>query len=153
MPPPKPMATWDNATSKAPAKLTAEQEEAAVFNQDSNWAKCNGLVVIAAALPGNRELGRGAEWAKTSMAKNYYQSLIKDYSNLPEQQKNSDEGPLTDPMPAIAAHQDSNSQNRCLASQMDDEVDSKQVAPVRISASEAREELARKKKKEDLLKT
>ncbi|KAJ1850572.1 hypothetical protein LPJ76_006386 [Coemansia sp. RSA 638] len=60
MPPPKPMATWDNATSKAPAKLTAEQkEEAAVFNQDSNWAKCNGLVVIAAALPGNRELGRG----------------------------------------------------------------------------------------------
>ncbi|KAJ2538122.1 hypothetical protein GGF49_006094, partial [Coemansia sp. RSA 1853] len=34
---PKPAVTWDNLTSKAPAKLTAEQmEEAAVFHQDSN---------------------------------------------------------------------------------------------------------------------
>ncbi|KAJ2657533.1 hypothetical protein IW148_005120 [Coemansia sp. RSA 1199] len=37
MPLSKPTVTWDSATSKAPAKLMAEQmEEAAVFHQDSN---------------------------------------------------------------------------------------------------------------------
>ncbi|KAJ1851371.1 hypothetical protein GGF49_003623 [Coemansia sp. RSA 1853] len=215
MPPSKPTVTWDCATSKAPAKLTAEQmEEAPVFHQDSNWANCNGLAVIAVAIPGNRELGRGvsgaregmvkhlpykirmyniskltdqcvevlipeqhateahyclckakysifrtpmlcyparasqhqfepqpqlalnrwkyeAEWAKTSEAKNYYQSLIEDYSNLLEQQKNSEEGLLTDPMPALAACQDTGSQHRCPASQMDTDADSKQAAPAK----------------------
>ncbi|KAJ1850500.1 hypothetical protein LPJ76_006400, partial [Coemansia sp. RSA 638] len=48
MPLSKPAVTWDSVTSKAPAKLTAEQmEEAAVFHQDSNWANHNGLAIIA----------------------------------------------------------------------------------------------------------
>ncbi|KAJ1855105.1 hypothetical protein GGH12_002709 [Coemansia sp. RSA 1822] len=215
MPPAKPAVTWDNSTSKAPAKLTAEQmEEAAVFHQDSNWANCNGLAIIAVAIPGNRELERGvssaregmakhlpykirmyniskltdqcvevlileqhateacyclckakyvifkmpqpcykaqasqhqfepqlqltlnrwkyeAEQAKTSEAKSYYQSLIEDYSDLLEQQKNSEEGPLMDPMLALAACQDTGSQHRCPASQMDAEKDSTQAAPAK----------------------
>ncbi|KAJ2476049.1 hypothetical protein IWW56_005127, partial [Coemansia sp. RSA 2131] len=215
MPAPKPAVTWDNLTSKVPAKLTAEQmEEAAVFHQDSNWANCNGLAIITVAIPGNRELGRGvsgaregmakhllykirmyniskltdqcvevlipeqhatearyhlfkakyaifkmpqlcyqarasqhqfepqpqltlsrwkyeAEQAKTSEAKSYYQSLIEDYSDLLEQQKNSEEGPLMDPMPALAARQDTGSQHRCPASQMDAETDSAQAAPAK----------------------
>ncbi|KAJ2657534.1 hypothetical protein IW148_005121 [Coemansia sp. RSA 1199] len=72
-----------------------------------------------------------AEQAKTSKAKSYYQSLIEDYSKLLEQQKNSKEGPLTDPMPALAACQDTGSQHRCPASQMEAETDSKQVAPAK----------------------
>ncbi|KAJ2654436.1 hypothetical protein IW148_006367 [Coemansia sp. RSA 1199] len=193
----KPTVTWDNSTSKAPAKLTAEQmEEAAVFHQDSNWANCNGLAIIAVAIPGNRELERGvsgaregmakhllykirmyniskltdqcvevlipeqhateahyrlpsqhqfepqpqlmlnrwkyeAEQAKMSEAKSYYQSLIEDYSDLLEQQKNSDEGPLMDTTPALAACQDTGNQHRCPASQMDTETDSAQAAPAK----------------------
>ncbi|KAJ2134576.1 hypothetical protein IW136_004598, partial [Coemansia sp. RSA 678] len=203
MPAPKPNATWDNSTSKAPAKLIAEQmEEAAVFHQDSNWANRGGLVVIAAALPGNRTLGRGvsgareamakflpykirmynvskltdqcvevlipeqhateacyclhqakygifrtpqpwykaqasqhqfepqaqltlnrwkyeAERAKTSEAKYYYQSLIEDYSDLLETQKDSEDGPPTDTLPALAACQDNGGQHRRSASQID----------------------------------
>ncbi|KAJ2538073.1 hypothetical protein GGF49_006120 [Coemansia sp. RSA 1853] len=211
----KPTVTWDNSTSKAPAKLTAEQmEEAEVFHQDSNWANRNGLAIIAVAIPGNRELGRGvsgaregmakhlpykirmyniskltdqcvevlipeqhatearyrlrkakysifrtltpcyqarasqhqfepqpqltlnrwkyeAERAKTSEAKSYYQSLTEDYSDLLEQQKNSDEGPLMDTTPALAARQDTGSQHRRPASQMDAETDSAQATPAK----------------------
>ncbi|KAJ2182176.1 hypothetical protein GGF45_001057 [Coemansia sp. RSA 551] len=215
MPTVKPAITWDNSTSKAPAKLTAAQmEEAAVFHQDSNWSNRNGLAIIAVARPGNKGLGKGvsgareamakllpykirmynvskltdqcvevlipeqhatearyrlrqakygifrtpqpwykarasqhqfepqaqlmlnrwkyeAERAKTSEAKYYYQSLIEDYSNLLEKQKDSEEGPPTDTLPALAACQDTGGQHRCSASQMDAESDSAQAAPTK----------------------
>ncbi|KAJ2666737.1 hypothetical protein IW148_000727 [Coemansia sp. RSA 1199] len=71
-----------------------------------------------------------AEQAKTSEAKSYYQSLIKDYSDLLEQQTNN-EGPLMDTIPALAACQDTGSQHRCPASQMDAEMDSTQATPAK----------------------
>ncbi|KAJ2503714.1 hypothetical protein GGH96_000054 [Coemansia sp. RSA 1972] len=195
MPVVKLAVTWDNSTSKVPAKLTANQmEEAAVFHQDSNWANHNGLAIIAVAIPVWAEemynisklmdqwvevlileqhvtearyhlhkakygifrtpqpwyrarasqhqfelqaqltLNRWkykAERAKTSEAKNYYQSLVEDYSDLLEKQKNSEEGPLTDPLPALAARQNTGGQHRCPASQMGAETDSAQAALVK----------------------
>ncbi|KAJ2654229.1 hypothetical protein IW148_006410 [Coemansia sp. RSA 1199] len=189
-------------------------EEAAVFHQDSNWSNRNSLVIIAAARPGNKELGKGvsgareamakllpykirmynvskltdqcvevlipeqhatearyrlrqakygifktpqpwykarasqhqfepqaqltlnrwkyeAERAKTSEAKYYYQSLIEDYSDLLEKQKDSEDGPLTDTLPALAARQDTGGQHRRPASQMDAKPDSAQAAPAK----------------------
>ncbi|KAJ2121010.1 hypothetical protein IW147_004592, partial [Coemansia sp. RSA 720] len=156
MPPPKPMATWDSTTSKIRmyniSKLTDQCVEVLILEQHATEAcyhlrkakylifRTPMLCYLARASQHQFEpqpqltLNRWkyeAEQAKTSEAKNYYQSLIKDYSNMLEQQKNSDEELLTDPRPAIAACQDTGNQHRCPASQMDAEVDSEQVAPAK----------------------